>query len=154
TFIEATNVDNAIQQGQAGAANAQIKLYLCPSRRTTAQAPGKRDYGYGYGSSGQNSTVLYIPGGGALGSITNSNGTSNTIVLSHLWMDPKTYSTDPGVWSDPTKNGVTMGSQAYQDNNSSGSGGIGGPHPNVLPCLFCDGHVQNIPMTWGSWQLA
>jgi prepilin-type N-terminal cleavage/methylation domain-containing protein/prepilin-type processing-associated H-X9-DG protein len=152
-YIEQGNLDSQLQQNAQANTNLGIKLYLCPSRRTTQQAPGKRDYGYGYGSMGQTSTVLYIPGGGALGTISNANGTSNTIVLSHLWISPKSYTTDPGMWADPTQNGRTMGTQAYQDNNPSGSG-MGGPHPNVLPCLFCDGHVQNVPMNWQYWQQA
>ena len=159
TFIEQNNVDANI----GGNTNAAIKLYLCPSRRTTQQAPGKRDYGYGLTGNNGDGTVLKIPGGGSLGAITNANGTSNTIMLSHLWMNPQHYansgggggdSTDTG-WADPTNNGRTNNSTALQDNNPSGSTShIGGPHPNVLPCLFADGHVQNIPMQWQHWQYA
>ncbi len=154
SYIEQGNLDAQLQQQAQGNTQLGIKLYLCPSRRTTQQAPGKRDYGYGFGSTGQNSTVLYVPNGTTLTAITNANGTSNTIGLSHLWMSPGSYSTDPGAWADPTQNGRQMGQQAYQDNNPQGSNGIGGPHPNVLPCLFMDGHCQNVPMTWQYWQQA
>ena len=50
---------------------------------------------------------------------------------------------------------IEVGLLAKQDNDRNGStSNIGGPHPNVLPCLFCDGHVQNIPMQWQYWQYA
>jgi hypothetical protein len=28
---------------------------------------------------------------------------------------------------------------------------IGGPHTNVLPSVFADGHAQNIPYTYREW---
>jgi prepilin-type N-terminal cleavage/methylation domain-containing protein/prepilin-type processing-associated H-X9-DG protein len=152
TFIEQTNVDQQIQNAAGGAQNAQIKLYLCPSRRTTAMAPGKRDYCYA--DAGNSTAVFAIQGGGSLGAITNANGTSNTIMLSHGWMSPTTYSTDPAGWHD-MPNSRSNTNTAMQDNNPNGSANmIGGPHPNVLPCAFCDGHVQNIPMQWQYWQNA
>jgi prepilin-type N-terminal cleavage/methylation domain-containing protein/prepilin-type processing-associated H-X9-DG protein len=161
TFIEQNNVDQQIMAAAGGGAtNAEIKLYLCPSRRTTAQAKGKRDYGYALVGPSNEGTILYINGGGALGSITNANGTSNTIMLSHIWMSPRTYSTgDPNDtgWADPSKNGASNATMAFPDNSpavSTGSLLIGGPHPNVLPSLFADGHVQNLPMQWPHWEKA
>jgi prepilin-type processing-associated H-X9-DG protein len=72
-------------------------------------------------------------------------------------MDPKHSSggdpTDLG-WAT-TNNSRPVNDTAKQDSDSSGSTNpIGGPHPNVMPSLFADGHVQNLPSSWAHWAKA
>jgi prepilin-type N-terminal cleavage/methylation domain-containing protein/prepilin-type processing-associated H-X9-DG protein len=154
SYIEQSNVDDAIRNALGGASNAEIKLYLCPSRRAPQQARGKRDYAYALaGTSGQGS-IFNVPGGGALENITNANGTGNTILLSHIWMDPKTYTTgaprDSGWYY--LENQCSNNTVAKHDNDPSGTDQhIGSSHPNVIPCLFADGHVQSMPYLYQQW---
>jgi hypothetical protein len=122
---------------------------VCPSRRNWLSVRAKRDFGYaatsGTGSAGK--SILDTPGGTNDTEITNHNGTSNTLLLAHVWMDPKNYGggdpTDLG-WS--TKNNSrSINDTAIEDWDSSGSTNhIGGPH-RALPCLFADGHIENLP---------
>jgi prepilin-type processing-associated H-X9-DG protein len=79
--------------------------------------------------------------------MTNANGTSNTAMLALSFLAPKTYGTVDANWSN-APNSVSTATQA-QDNNS-GSGPMGGPHPNTDPTLFADGHVQNIAFQWAN----
>jgi len=143
---------NAIvdKTGTPATKGTPIKLFLCPSRRTVAVG-SRRDYGYG-GTKAVNTAVLNAPAFTTLAAITNANGTSNTALLTHVWMDPKNYSGNP---ADPTDKGwASLNNNRdartdLADTNASGSNtALGGPHPNVNPFLFCDGHVQNIPYPW------
>jgi hypothetical protein len=149
--------DPEVQQAMGGDKTAAIKLFLCPSRRTSQMAPGKRDYGYAASAPAGVQAVLDSKTALTLTAITNANGSSNTLLLSHLWMDPKNYSsgdaTDQG-WA--TKNNSrSVNNTAKQDSDSSGTTThIGGPHPHLVPCLFVDGHMQNIPFTWQNWSQA
>jgi prepilin-type processing-associated H-X9-DG protein len=116
----------------------------------------KRDYGYasssGTGSAGQ--SILDTPEGATLTAIRSKNGTTNTLMLSHLWMSPTHY-----AGGDPTDLGWQAGNNsrsindtAKQDSDSTGSTShIGGPHPNALPCLFADGHIQDVPYDFAYW---
>lgn len=145
---------------QAGAEdNRPIKEFLCPSRRNPTTAPGKRDYGYaasnGGGSAG--ASVLDPPDGVTLGEIANKNGTANTLLLSHLWLDPQHYNGgDPTDLGWATKNNSrTINNAAKPDADTTGSiQYIGGPHPNVCPSLFADAHVANLPYTFAQWAQA
>jgi prepilin-type processing-associated H-X9-DG protein len=96
------------------------------------------------------SPVLYAGTAGGVGnnlsSITNANGTSNTAVLSHIWMTPTTYNTDTVGWGT-VPNSVSSAT-CSSDLQAAGANGLGSPHPNVCPTLFGDGHVSNIPYTW------
>jgi prepilin-type N-terminal cleavage/methylation domain-containing protein/prepilin-type processing-associated H-X9-DG protein len=138
------------QQNQQGEMTNQVlafKLYLCPSRRDVSAGP-KRDYGYA--ASGANGgvgpSVLDNPGGVALGTITNANGTGATAMLTHVWMSPHTYG-----GGDPTdrdwgrkfnsRNNATTWKE--DTDKTGGTTWLGGPHPSSLPTLYCDGHVEN-----------
>jgi prepilin-type processing-associated H-X9-DG protein len=132
------------------------KIFLCPSRRTPQMARGKRDFGYaatsGTGTAGQ--SIFDTPMGAQLTAITNANGTSNTLLLSHVWMDPKNYSggdpTDLGL--NTKNNSRSINTTAKEDSDPSGSTShIGGPHSGALTCLFADGHVQMIPYAFRQW---
>src|SRR5262249_42752928 len=90
-FLDQT--DPAVANAVAGNQQAANKEFLCPSRRKASNAAAKRDYGYaatnGTGSAGN--SILDDPKAAELTSITNANGASKTLMLSHVWMDPKTY---------------------------------------------------------------
>jgi prepilin-type processing-associated H-X9-DG protein len=161
SFVEQSSVDAAMQQGMQGASNAPIKLYLCPTRRNIAAALGKCDYGYaastGTGSIG--TSVLDAPEPVTLSQITlkSANGATQTLLLSHLWMSPKHYSGgDPTDLGWATKNHArSVNNTAKQDSDSSGSTAhLGSIHPNTMPCLFADGHVQSVPYNWPHWNKA
>ncbi|MBL8795380.1 MAG: DUF1559 domain-containing protein [Planctomycetia bacterium] len=139
--------------------NAPIKEFLCPTRRNPAMAPGKRDYGYaasnGAGTAG--TSVLDSPDGVTLNSITSMNGTPQTLLLSHLWLDPQNYAGgDPTDLGWATKNNSrSFNNVAKPDGDATGSPQyLGGPHPNITPSLFADAHVANMPYGFAQWAQA
>jgi hypothetical protein len=141
---------------QAGAEdNRPIEEFLCPSRRNPTTAPGKRDYGYASSGDGiAGASVLGTPEGLTLDDVTNKNGTSNILLLSHLWLDPKHYSGgDPTDLGWATKNNRRLiNNAAKPDSDATGSNQyIGGPHPDTIPSLFADAHVANLPYTFAQW---
>ncbi len=153
-FIEMGNVESQIQQGAAGADKTPIRLFLCAARRTTLNAPGKRDFGYAL--SPGNGSIFDTPGGVTLTAITAANGSGNTLMLSHVWMDPKTYTvgapagTDDG-WST-FENSRPINNAAREDRDiTGGTSYIGSPHAAVMPSQFADGHISNIPYTYQNW---
>jgi prepilin-type N-terminal cleavage/methylation domain-containing protein len=156
-YVEQGNLDMEIQNGQNGNTQAPIKLFLCPSRRSAQQAPGKRDYVYAL--SPNNGSIFDVPGGIDVISVSHANGTSNTILLSHAWMSPTNYvnsqdPTDVG-WYDFMNNKRTINNSAFMDTDPSGtSSNIGSPHHRYLPCLFADAHVQYLPYTFPQWAQA
>ena len=153
-FIEMQGVENDIQAGVAGAEKHAISLFLCASRRKTLNAPGKRDFGYAV--TPNNSSVFDTPNGVHLGAIANSNGTVNTLLLSHVWMAPDTYfggapaGTDSGWFHKENSRSVNNTAKADSDRNGSTSH-IGSPHPHTVPSLFADGHVANVPLSYPQW---
>jgi hypothetical protein len=134
--------------------NGPVKVYLCPSRRTIEQAPGKRDFGYA-ASSPDRPSVLDAPEPLILSAIAEKgNGLEYVVVLSHLWMAPATYTGgDPTDLGWATKNNSrAVNTVAKADSDPSGSiVNIGGPHPNVVPSMFADGSVRNIPYDFMQW---
>jgi hypothetical protein len=138
---------------------SSVPQFLCTSRRTTGDAPGKRDYGYA-GSNGVGSvgtSILDSASPLALHKISNLNGTSNTLLLSHLWMYPQHYEsgdpTDLG-WTT-TNNSRSINDTAKRDFDSSGSTAhMGSVHSKGMPSLFADVHVANIPYDWPHWSKA
>jgi hypothetical protein len=131
------------------------RVLLCPNRRKfSPSSSGKRDFGYAVTSSTGGKSVFETDGGASLTPIKNANGATNTLLLSHLWMDPKNYGGgDPTDLGYQTKNsGRSINNTAKQDSDPSGSTNhIGGPHANALPSLFADAHVQAIPYNFGQW---
>jgi prepilin-type N-terminal cleavage/methylation domain-containing protein len=139
-------LDYLEQQNNNG--SEAVKVFLCPSRRTVSIGPG-RDYVYAGedGISGLH-PVLGDTTCLSLGTITNSNGTANLVLLSHQWIDPKQYGKLDAKWTDSTNSvdGITQ----QPDTQPGGTDQIGGPHPDINPHLFADGHVQGIPYSWES----
>jgi prepilin-type N-terminal cleavage/methylation domain-containing protein/prepilin-type processing-associated H-X9-DG protein len=126
-------------------ATTGLKIYTCPSRRTPTQP--WRDYVYYNPTTSGAQSIFGTTGGAALGIITNANGASNTAMLGHSFLQPSSYGTPDANWG-AAPNSVTTYTQQQDANGSSGSGGLGGPHPNTDPMLFADGHAQNIAFQW------
>jgi prepilin-type processing-associated H-X9-DG protein len=154
SYLEQANLDIEIQSGVTGNTQAPIKSFLCPSRRNTQQAPGKRDYVYAL--SPNNGSIFDVPGGIDMISVSHANGTANTLFLSHAWMTPANYAngqdpTDVG-WFDYLNNKRTINNDAKLDSDPTGTtSNIGSPHVRYMPCLFADGHVQALPYTFTQW---
>jgi len=168
-----------------------IKGLLCPSRRT-ATVGAKTDYAAGNnsllqltaaikGTGGAISTghtilssyVNATYGGGpvSLGTVTNADGSSNTLMLSHKSMKTTNYSnttTSSGdyFWGQcfaaaPTTAGVNGDHQRlvtlaagnyttngpFQDSTSISDAIFGSPHSGAMPSLFGDGSVRNFAYT-------
>ncbi len=132
-------------EGNNAADSTPIKEYLCPARRSVAEAGAKRDFGY-VGSAPfdpRSVSILDAPGGVSLSDL--GRGGTGTFLLTPLWMDPKHYGggdpTDLG-WS-AKQNARRFGTTAKPDGDPTGSiHHLGGPFPSDLPVLFADGHVE------------
>jgi prepilin-type N-terminal cleavage/methylation domain-containing protein/prepilin-type processing-associated H-X9-DG protein len=142
-----------------GVANpsGQAKPYVCPGRRTAAQAPGACDYGYVQTSGTTSLSILDATGTGVMGTtVSNANGTSNTAMLSHYWLAPSSYTKTTPSWATVGSGyAVTYskGNMGYKDTTTTGSGSMGSPHPNGMPTVFADGHVGILLYTYPQFQL-
>jgi prepilin-type processing-associated H-X9-DG protein len=123
-----------------------IKGFLCPGRRGTEVGP-KRDFGYP-ASTAVDSTGPSILDSSNPVSITDiTNGSSNTYLLTSVWMDPQYYKggdqTDLG-WTQKL-NARQYGAVIKEDRDPTGSNHyLGGPYPGSLPILYADGHVSGV----------
>jgi prepilin-type N-terminal cleavage/methylation domain-containing protein/prepilin-type processing-associated H-X9-DG protein len=159
---------------------APVKLFLCPSRRTTDVGP-KDDYAAGHHPDWWYATYPYagwysILGGPyypdhqggyftnffgiSLGDVSNADGTSNTLLLSHKGLAPEYYKGgsppaqnnpkyttdvnwfDGSGWEhhrDPTR-------AFHQDSNQvpAMQEYAGSPHSGGMPSLFADGSVRTL----------
>ena len=156
------------QQNMVTTGNYQpVKIFLCPSRRTT-QVGAKIDYagaynggieGYmisSYQGSASNSRSILNTYGTTMTVITTQAGTSNTLLLAHKIIQPQHYlggsGTDPGYtntstydhmrWADGGGGGSSGGKGYIQDNNNCDENHFGGPHPSGSPVLWGDGTVR------------
>lgn len=158
-YMELQHVAAGMQQGNSAAASTPVREFLCPSRRGVGSTPGgKRDYGYA-ASSQSGASVLDHSGKPplTLGAIGNVNGTSNTLLLAHVWMDPKNYEGgDPTDLGWVTKNNArSINNAAFQDTDANGSiKALGGPHKEGAIVLFADGTVRPVPYQFSHWAQA
>jgi prepilin-type N-terminal cleavage/methylation domain-containing protein/prepilin-type processing-associated H-X9-DG protein len=142
-----------------GVANktGQAKPYVCPGRRTASQAPGACDYGYVSSNGSTSMSILDAAGTGVMGTtVSNAAGTQNTAMLSHFWLTPQSYTqTTPGWATVGSGYAVTYGkgSKGYKDTDTTGSGGMGSPHPNGMPTVFADGHVGILLYSYPQFQM-
>jgi prepilin-type N-terminal cleavage/methylation domain-containing protein/prepilin-type processing-associated H-X9-DG protein len=158
-----------------------IKILICPGRRTTSSG-AHIDYGYGWEpynnpcgngidatAAGNTSTgtpwndvhsiMGQFPTQTNLTMITDSDGTANTLFLSHKFIAPQNYGQvgDSGwdlYWAQNMDNNQWKRAPFYfyQDTNALvnvivNTGMctyLAGPHPNVSPTLFADGSVRGI----------
>lgn len=171
-----------------------IKGLLCPSRRTTTVGP-KTDYatamnnnlihGANAGVTGGNRQCNTILGafvsaaigntGTSLGAVTNADGSSNVLLLSHKSMKTTNYSQTGAVapgdyyWGQliapaPTAAAgtgldhqriVMSGANTYttaalfpqQDSTSIQENTFGSSHSGAMPSLYADGSVRNFAYT-------
>ena len=167
-----------------------VKTYACPSRRpptlkgtnlpfvtmdyavasqnsflTAAPGPHFGILGGTYPQNWNSTSALKFPGT-TLGSVTNADGSANTIVVSHKYIQPKNYSGgvagsgDQYGWYDVRQdwqsyrrqagagNATTAAYAPIQENNTvNNTNRFGSPHPGAMPCLYCDGSVRNFAYT-------
>ncbi len=156
------------QQNMVTTGNYQpVKIFLCPSRRTT-QVGAKIDYAGAYNggidewmltsyiSTAGNDRSILNTSGTTMTVITTQSGTSNTLLLAHKIIRPMNYlggsGTDPGYtntstydhmrWSDGYGGGTSSQKGYIQDNNGCDENHFGGPHPSGAPVLWADGAVR------------
>ncbi len=150
--MEAGGLGAQVAQGKTGNIGS-VRSYLCPSRRNAMQAPGKRDYGYvtfGTSAGSKQQAILDFPGGATFSVIGNAGGSSNTALMSHVWMNPQNYTTgsdptDVGWNASPPQNARTQAQPIMDINTMQGNQNcMGSPHPTVMPVLFADNHISNL----------
>jgi prepilin-type N-terminal cleavage/methylation domain-containing protein/prepilin-type processing-associated H-X9-DG protein len=133
-----TNALVAVNNG-----NILLKFYLCPSRGVRGN--GLTDYGY----LQQDYAVLFFaPTGLSLTVIGNANGSSNTVMVSHLACHPQDYPTGPTSWYACMQPFTAQSTQDSQVPVGQPLLGFSSPHPGVNVVLFADGHVQSLNHGW------
>jgi prepilin-type N-terminal cleavage/methylation domain-containing protein/prepilin-type processing-associated H-X9-DG protein len=168
-YAEQNNLYTAIVTNGGGpAAAGPVKIFLCPSRRTTA-AGAKIDYAGAFnGGISEYMIINYVSGATGNQSILNTPrttltvvtglaGTSNTLLLAHKVMQPANYNggsgTDPGYayittsfdhmrWADGYGGGASAGLGYTPDGPNVDENHFGGPHTGGSPVLYADGSVQ------------
>lgn len=154
-----------------------VKLFLCPSRRTPVLAGARDDYAAGYHTpwsiGGTWVTARTVLGGTYLGgfvspadrygflgvdltTVTNADGSANTLLLTHKGVRTTEYSgngnNDPGWaalgnvgWNDHKRNPTVAFSQENATTNVTTR--FASPHPNAMPGLYADGTVRSLRYT-------
>jgi prepilin-type N-terminal cleavage/methylation domain-containing protein len=150
---------------QAGAANASgggslapiddgktpLTFYLCPSRGLRGE--GLSDYGY----LQVDFAVLYgAPLGVSMPRITRLNGTSNTLMVSHLGCNPLDYDRGPTTWYNCLQPFTGLSTDDRFVPQGQLAQLFSAPHAAGNVVLFADCHVQPIEHTWLSthWKSA
>jgi prepilin-type N-terminal cleavage/methylation domain-containing protein/prepilin-type processing-associated H-X9-DG protein len=167
-YAEQSSLYTAIVTNGGGPAVAQpVKIFICPSRRSTSVGP-KIDYaGAMNGGIAEADATSYVASASGNKSILNSprvtltivsggGGTANTLLLAHKAMLPANYGggsgNDPGYanistydhmrWADRYGGGTSAGRGYAQDNPGLDENHFGGPHSGGSPVLFADGSVR------------
>jgi prepilin-type N-terminal cleavage/methylation domain-containing protein/prepilin-type processing-associated H-X9-DG protein len=123
--------------------NVLIPVYLCPSRGL--RGAGLIDYGY----LQQDFAILFAaPKGVSLTAIIRGNGSSNTLMVSHLACNPRDYSTGPTTWYNCLQPFVCQSTQDDQAPAGQPLVGFSSPHQGVNVVLFADGHVAPLENGW------
>jgi hypothetical protein len=89
----------------------------------------------------------------SLGTVTNADGSANTLLLSHKAMSPTNYSASASVndntWANLDNGAASSDHQRdattgpAMDTTSISANVFGSPHPNAMPSLFADGTVRS-----------
>jgi prepilin-type N-terminal cleavage/methylation domain-containing protein len=142
--------------------NFQAKVFVCPSRRTSAIASGRLDYYYG--SIGATTTTVpktafgswqaLLQNGTQLGLMANADGSAVTLMLSHKGMGVQLYgstsftSAADSWWQNGTASNVQAAniSQIWQPDPITNTypQTFNSPHAAGMPSLFCDGQVKSV----------
>jgi prepilin-type N-terminal cleavage/methylation domain-containing protein/prepilin-type processing-associated H-X9-DG protein len=136
-----------------------VALFFCPGRR--AAVGPKADYGAAWHpdmlfASGWNGWLSILGGPYqskvcqqhhvTMNQVTNADGLSQTLLLSHKAMLPKFYQEgDPNdsVWSEGFH--LRAPTHLVRDADTPGLWNyLGSPHPGGVPCLFADGSVRTL----------
>jgi len=123
--------------------NDVVPVYLCPDRG--ARGNGLSDYGYFQ----QNGSILYnYPSGVSLGQLSNFNGSSKTVMVTHLGCNPQDYPIGPTPWYNCYQ--AQLGVSMLDDQVPIGqySTTFSSPHMNGNPCMFADCHVETLTNEW------
>jgi type II secretory pathway pseudopilin PulG len=128
-------------------ASTPVKGFLCPGRRST-DVGAKRDFGYAASTAVDSTGPSILDAANPVSVPDITNGSSNTYLLTSLWMDPQYYKggdqTDLG-WAQKL-NARQYGAVIKEDRDATGSNQyLGGPYPASLPILYADGHVVGVP---------
>jgi prepilin-type N-terminal cleavage/methylation domain-containing protein/prepilin-type processing-associated H-X9-DG protein len=123
--------------------NMLIKGFLCPSRGIRGQ--GLTDYGY----LQQSYAALYgAPLGVSSLNISNSNGTTQTAVVSHIGCGPQDYSIGPTPWYNCNQPLTTQSTPDRQVAKGQYCTTFSSPHAGGNVVLFADAHVQMLSHSW------
>ena len=121
--------------------NVLVPVFLCPSRGI--RGAGLDDYNY----LQVDGVVLYgAPLGVSLPLITN--GSSNTIMVSHLACNPMDYASGPTHWYNCGQPFLSQSVPDSQVTVGQPNQYFSSPHPDGNIVLFADGHVRTLPHAW------
>jgi prepilin-type N-terminal cleavage/methylation domain-containing protein len=123
--------------------NDVVPIYLCPDRGVRGN--GLSDYGYFQ----QTGSILYnAPSGVSLGQLSNFNGSSKTVMVTHLGCNPQDYAIGPTPWYNCAQ--AQLADSMLDDQVPVGqySTAFSSPHYNGNPSLFADCHVQTLTNVW------
>jgi prepilin-type N-terminal cleavage/methylation domain-containing protein len=172
-YIEQQDLFNSVLNGGSP---QPIKLYLCPSRRTTEVGP-RTDYAFAVNAALQfyNTdwlSILASDNGGrntTLSLVSNVAGTSNTLLLSHKALARDNYfnpggsydnDANGGFWADTNWADTTMNWAGYGDHMRDPTNCLAlGPdapqdNPNqdgsgwAYQSCFASAHVTGLPSLW------
>jgi prepilin-type N-terminal cleavage/methylation domain-containing protein len=151
------------------------KVFICPGRRTIAQAGSTSDYGYfifpttGTSPNTVNKTILQNPAGtssaaasgNAISQISNVDGLENTIMLTHVSAMSSGY-TNPASFPQYQTMTLTLGVNAVntggtgrafptiQQDTNAHTGRLGGPFIGSTPAAFGNRTIRSVRYSWST----
>jgi prepilin-type N-terminal cleavage/methylation domain-containing protein len=139
----------------------RAKVFICPSRRTMAQANGKHDFAFkslgGWNNTEPRSILALWQNNNRravnLGLVTNADGSSVTLMLAHKEVHQGNYTMpdeQPGdsIWQNGDDENFRRNNDVswHPDRPGAGTGHnrIASPHAGGMPVLFGDGKVKSV----------
>jgi prepilin-type N-terminal cleavage/methylation domain-containing protein/prepilin-type processing-associated H-X9-DG protein len=135
-----------------GAANGSPLTDYAINSQNPNNGAGRHGF---YGSDFQNNSSRV-----SLASLTNLNGSANTIIIGEKSLDTSFYSNNsPSNWDEGIYSGGYGGTQRdnywpilFKDGPGGENNWWGSPYDNGVPFLFCDGHTAIIPFSANNTQ--